>query len=478
MCARRQTILLQGGLPRPMACEASCSALGGSADGRLVCGSPVPSPGTLRVGTWNVSHWSGERAVVVSQDIGFDVLAVQETHLAVHPLERARSQALSLGIHLHHGRPVRPVGSSDHGKSCGVGFVAAPGVALSPVAPVGAAWRMLHALCRIHAVSLPPRSGLPHGLLLISTYAPLPNQQLERTRFDLAFQELCHTLDMQRPTLLLGDFNGTLNPASDYQAESGRRRPPCPLLAALLGPGAPWVDVQASLLQPPLAWTYTNIDSRGRTSASRIDLILANQAALRLITSTYVLTGVAHGGHSPVMVDLRIDGPAALLWQCPRPKPPPLLLLPSAALCSSTEWADLLVAWLDSPIGRTAMCPSISHTLESLSTALWEALHHLVFLAGGWKRRPPMRRVAYDSDQCRSLRRRLNLLHRLHSLLSHTSSSSPGAWPHSCTSTAGFLGCISATHLIIRFAQGSSAAVSARQVFSGSAAPGDAPGAA
>ena len=257
-----------------MPCEVSCSALGGSAEGMAASEPGVPRSGLLRVGTWNVSHWSVERAVVVYQDIAFDVLAVQETHLAVHPLERARSQAQTLGLQLHHGRPVRPVGSSDHGKSCGVGFVAAPGVALSPVVPVGAAWRMLHALCRLHAVSLPPRSGLPHGLLLVSLYAPLPTQQLERNRFNLAFQELCHTLDMQRPTMLLGDFNGALNPACDYQAESGRRRSPCPLLAALLGPGSPWVDVQASMLQPPLAWTYTNFDSQGRCSASRIDLIL------------------------------------------------------------------------------------------------------------------------------------------------------------------------------------------------------------
>ena len=68
-----------------MPCEVSCSALGGSAEGMAASEPGVPRSGLLRVGTWNVSHWSVERAVVVAQDIAFDVLAVQEMHLAVHP---------------------------------------------------------------------------------------------------------------------------------------------------------------------------------------------------------------------------------------------------------------------------------------------------------------------------------------------------------------------------------------------------------
>jgi hypothetical protein len=98
-----------------------------------------PQSRGLRIGTWNLSHWSPERAAVIAGDVGVDVLAVQETHLAMLPLERAHSTTRALGLHLHHGRPVRPVGKSDHGKSCGVGFVTSLGISVSPVPPSGAA---------------------------------------------------------------------------------------------------------------------------------------------------------------------------------------------------------------------------------------------------------------------------------------------------------------------------------------------------
>ena len=207
----------------------------------MACETPAedgaPSQGGLRIGTWNLSHWSLDKVAVVAEDIAADILAIQETHLAVLPLERARASAHSFGLTLHHGRPVPPVTSSAHGKSCGVGFLAGPGVALSPAIPAGAAWRMLHSLHRLHAIRLPPRRGLPSGLLLLSIYAPLSTQVTERTRFDSAFLELTHTLDMQIPTFLLGDFNGSICPSRDFRASSSQHRLPCPLLASLLGPG-------------------------------------------------------------------------------------------------------------------------------------------------------------------------------------------------------------------------------------------------
>ena len=161
-----------------------------------------PDSGLLRVGTWNMSHWTVDKANIIVRDIPVDVLAIQKTHLAPLPLEWARTSCTALDLHLHHGRPAVPIGNSPHGKSCGVGFVAANGVSLSPQLPQGAPWRMLHAMRRLTAVQLPPRPGLPRGLLLVSLYAPLQSQPIDRDRFVLAMQQFTHTLDMQQPTLL------------------------------------------------------------------------------------------------------------------------------------------------------------------------------------------------------------------------------------------------------------------------------------
>ncbi len=199
----------------------------------------VPLAGSLRIGTWNMSHWSVDKANTIVRDIPVDLLAIQETHLAPLPLEWARTTSCSLGLRLHHGRPAVPLRGSPHGRSCGVGFLAASGVSVSPHLPQGSPWRMLHAMRRLAAVQLPPRPGLPRGLLLLSLYAPLSTQAVDRERFALAMVELTYTLDMQVPTLLLGDFNGTLCPARD--TASGvhyNHLPVCPLLTALLGPGA------------------------------------------------------------------------------------------------------------------------------------------------------------------------------------------------------------------------------------------------
>ena len=288
-----------------------------------------PPSGGLQIGTWNVSHWSPERAAVIAADVKVDILAMQETHLAVMPLQWAHSTARAMGLHLHHGRPVLAAGNSDHGKSCGVGFVTSLGVAVSPVLPSGSAWRMLHAARRLHAIRLPPRPGLPLGLQLFTVYAPLAIQALERTRFDAAMLEFTHTLDMQVPTLLLGDFNGSICPPRDFQSASGSHRPACPLLSALLGPAGAWSDVHVTLLPPPIPWTFRQTDTKGNTSASCVDLILANRSALPLLQSASVLSGVQHGGHCPVLVTLRVVGSISISWQRPRPPVPSLLCSPS-----------------------------------------------------------------------------------------------------------------------------------------------------
>ena len=134
--------------------------------------------------------------------------------------------------------------------------------------------------------------------------------------------ELVHALDMQVPTLLVGDFNGSACPSRDFQSASGSRRAACPLLAQLLGPGAPWVDVQVALGSPPLSWTFQAVDSHGKVSASRIDLILANHVALTLIRTVTVQDEVHHGGHSPVVVELSLHS-GVINWQPPPPSAAP-----------------------------------------------------------------------------------------------------------------------------------------------------------
>ena len=288
---------------------------------------------------------------------------------------------------------------------------------------------------RLHAVRLGPFPTLPHGLLIVSIYAPLQEhgQATLRERFVNAFQEFSHVLDMQVPTLLVGDFNGSLNPACDFAHTSTQRRHPCPLLSHLLGPGGAWLDVHAALLPPPLPWTYQNTDSQGTVSASRIDLILANHAAFPYLTNPRVLTHISDGGHMPVAVDIQLGCSVRIDWHPPRPRLPPLLRLPSSALRSSPEWNDLMDRWLRSPEVMLLFGPSPPTSADTLSKAMQAALQCLITLAGGWQRRPPQRRLAFDSIAVRRLRHRLSLLQRLLSLITPaaTSPSPPvGSWPH------------------------------------------------
>ena len=86
-----------------------------------------------------MSTWSAAKAQIILGDIGVDILAVQETHLAAFPLECAHGTVRNLGLCLHHGHPVFAAYRGVYGRSCGVGFVARQGVAISPVVPVGVA---------------------------------------------------------------------------------------------------------------------------------------------------------------------------------------------------------------------------------------------------------------------------------------------------------------------------------------------------
>jgi hypothetical protein len=61
--------------------------------------------GVLRVGSWNLTGWSAERATVIASAVPVDVLAIQETHLAPLAVEKAHTTARNAGLCLHHGRP-------------------------------------------------------------------------------------------------------------------------------------------------------------------------------------------------------------------------------------------------------------------------------------------------------------------------------------------------------------------------------------
>ena len=139
--------------------------------------APRQEPGVasdlVRLGTWNMSGWRAAKVRTVLPEIAVDVLALQETHLAVMPLQWAHGTVRELGGRLHHGRPVKAVSGGTFGRSCSVGFVAAEGVAFSTVLPGGGAWRWLHAVGRLHAVRLAAPPGLSKGLLLLTIYAPL-----------------------------------------------------------------------------------------------------------------------------------------------------------------------------------------------------------------------------------------------------------------------------------------------------------------
>ena len=70
-----------------------------------------------------------------------DILALQETHLAKSTLNTAHITARNARLHLHHGGPVSAMTHSEHGRSCGVGFVTRFGLPLLPAIPSCPAWR-------------------------------------------------------------------------------------------------------------------------------------------------------------------------------------------------------------------------------------------------------------------------------------------------------------------------------------------------
>ena len=258
------------------------------------------------------------------------------------------------------------------------------------------------------------------GLRVFTVYAPL-SRAPEREAFNGVFLEFVAGLDMQIPTLLMGDFNGTV--ASDRDHSSGLG-PVCPLLSRLLGPGGPFIDLQLAV--SPDEWAFTfSMPRLTSLVQSRCDLALGNRAALGLVHRVRVASGIPEGGHSPVVVELRPSSAWSLSWQPPRPRLPALLLLRGADLQSSKEWKAVLEQWGSSARFRALATPSPEETSQEISLLLQAALVDLVDLAGGWTTRPPARRPAYESQAVRSLRASLQLLGQCMALLVREEGSCP-----------------------------------------------------
>ena len=58
---------------------------------------------------------------------------------------------------------------------------------------------------------------MPRGLRVFSVYALLQRDPV-RDIFTRLFLDMVAALDMQIPTLMMGDFNGTISPDRDYHA--------------------------------------------------------------------------------------------------------------------------------------------------------------------------------------------------------------------------------------------------------------------
>jgi hypothetical protein len=274
-------------------------------------------------------------------------------------------------------------------------------------------------------VLVPPREGLPLGLRLFSLYAPLERDPtLEAFSHEVA--AWVATLDLQVPTLILGDFNGSVDPERDFSV--GARRPVSPLLSRLLGPGGPFLDLQLVVSPELRQYTFRSSRSSGPAALSRCDLLLANRAALPLVARVWVESGVADGGHSPVLASLRC-APWPIAWCRPRPRLPALLQASRLDLAASPEWTDLVKDWKATPAYRGLLAHPPEDSPQRLSSALGAALDSLVSLAGGWTVRSAPPRPAYASTPVLKLRAGLTSLARCDALLRRDTGVGPFSTP-------------------------------------------------
>ena len=357
------------------------------------------------ISSWNVTGLSEIRLERLSE-LRFHVAALQETHLSSFHHGQRRLTAKRLGLQLLHGRVAASDPQTCGGpvKSRGVGFMLGAGISALSVQPIGKAWKTLWLARRLHVAHFPPRRNLPRGLRVLTVYAPVSAPSFEAVSekqwFSDCFLEFFSVLDMNIPTIVCGDWNGTVHPDRDYEPGGlEQHRQCCPLLSRLVGPGGPLID---TLDLFPSEWDFTFWGGRG---CSRCDSMLANRAALPLIQSFKVLSDIRDGGHCPIEISLNVR-PLKIHWDPPRPQPPDCLRRPVSELRTSKEHQELLKKWTESEVFRKLDATPAEH----LGPAVKEALDHLVALAGGWEQRTRRPKLAYDSKAVRALRKELRAL--------------------------------------------------------------------
>ena len=377
---------------------------------------PPPCEGSecFSIASWNVTGLSEARVERISE-FQFHVIALQETHLSSFPLRQRCLTAKRCNMQLLHGRtPSEDYGGHLPGgasKSRGVGFLLGPSVSATQLHPVGKAWKLLWLARRLHVIDFPPRRGLPRGLRVVSVYAPVASSSLEALSesswFCDTFLDFVTVLDMNVPTILCGDWNGTVHPDKDFETGGLAKHRQCSdLLSRLLGPGGPFLDTMDLF---PSEWDFT---FWGGTGCSRCDSILVNRAAAPFIKSFKILSDIRDGGHSPIELILKVV-PLRLNWYPPRPQIPECLRQSLRDLRSSEDHTRLLQKWMESEAFRKLdATPS-----DNLSFALKAALEELVSLAGGWDVKERRSMKAYDSKAVRTLRRELQALNFAHSQL-------------------------------------------------------------
>ena len=100
--------------------------------------------GTMWVGTWNMSHWRATKARAMFCEVAANVLTIQKTYFTTVPLQWVPRTMHDVGGHINHGHLVSAVVAGNFGRSCVVGFLMRPGVAVILVLQVVASKRWLH----------------------------------------------------------------------------------------------------------------------------------------------------------------------------------------------------------------------------------------------------------------------------------------------------------------------------------------------
>ena len=224
--------------------------------------------------------------------------------------------------------------------------------------------------------------------------------------------EMVATLDMQVPTIIMGDFNESVCPTRDYSKGDGFV---CSMLARLLGPGGPLFVLQMAVSPNEFAPTFRSLREHQETW-SRCGLVLGNRAAFTLIARVHVKSGIMDGGHSPVVVDIHTR-PVVLNWKCPQPRVPQWLRVPARDLQQCERWKDRTGAVRDSSAAMqlAALLPDASpHVISSL---LANALQEVVKNAGGWESRAADRRPAFESTNVRRARNTAALFRKCSALI-------------------------------------------------------------